>query len=67
MGLHGEQLEMMFELLGHAVANAIPYAPFAAGEILAFSDRALLSKQELAEIRKRVNEHLHTLGYLPAD
>ncbi|MCG6937380.1 MAG: hypothetical protein LJE83_04315 [Gammaproteobacteria bacterium] len=67
MGLHGELLEMMFELLGHAVANAIAYAPFAAGEILAFSDRALLSKQELAEIRKRVNEHLHTLGYLPAD
>ena len=66
MGLHGEALNKMFELLGHAVENSKAYAPYAAGEILASIDRTPHSKKEIAEIKKRVNEHLDILEYQSA-
>ncbi|MDT8283368.1 MAG: hypothetical protein RQ982_11265, partial [Gammaproteobacteria bacterium] len=36
LGLQGESLGKMFQLLEQAVANDLSYAPYAAGEILAF-------------------------------
>jgi len=58
MGLHGESLRKMFELLEQAVATGKPYAPFAAGEILALTDRTQHSDNEVAAIREQVNKHL---------
>jgi hypothetical protein len=65
MGLHGGRLRQMLDLLENAVENSIAYAPFAAGEILAFMDRAYHSKEEVADVKEQVSGHLQALGYGP--
>lgn len=62
LGLHGDDMERMFELLEMAAAEGIPYAPYAAGEIIAFTARAPFSDEALSEIRARVHEVLDTNG-----
>ncbi|MCG6938720.1 MAG: hypothetical protein LJE83_11210 [Gammaproteobacteria bacterium] len=66
LGLYGEHLNKMTELLRLAAGEGRPYAPFVAGEILAFIKRALHSKEDVTAIRRRVNEHLQLLEYRPA-
>lgn len=63
LGLHGENLSKMLELLKHAVHDGKPYAPFVAGEILTFIQRAVHTKKDVAEIRKYVREHLRMMAY----
>lgn len=58
MGLHGETLNKMLQLLEHAVTNGLSYAPYAAGEILAFINSAIHSKKQTEAIKKLVNQHL---------
>lgn len=65
MGLQGESLGRMFELLGQAVATSQPYALYAAGEILAFMGHANHSKKEMANIKEQVNKHLQVLECMP--
>jgi hypothetical protein len=65
MGLHGETLNKMIQLLEQAVANGLSYAPYAAGEILAFMARANHSKKQAENIKNLVNQHLQTIEYQP--
>ena len=65
MGLHGESLKKMFQLLERAVANGLSYAPYAAGEILAFIDRANHSKIQAEKIKNLVHQHLQAMEYQP--
>lgn len=65
LGLHGEHLNKMLNLLTSAVREDKPYAPFVAGEILAFTRRALHSNSDITNIRKQVNDHLQMLQYRP--
>jgi hypothetical protein len=65
MGLQGESLNKMFQLLEHAVTNGLSYAPYAAGEILAFVDRANHSKKQTESIKNLVNQHLLALELQP--
>jgi len=66
LGLYGECLKKMMELLRLAVGEGKPYAPFVAGDILAFIKRAPHSKEDVTAISRRVNEHLQLLEYRPA-
>jgi len=61
MGLHGESLNKMIQLLEQAVANGLSYAPYVAGEILAFIDSANHSKKQTEAIKNLVNQHLLTM------
>ncbi len=63
MGLQGESLDNMFQLLEQAVANGLSYAPYAAGEILAFTDRVDHSEEQAEDIKNLVNKHLRTMEY----
>jgi hypothetical protein len=63
MGLQGESLDKMLELLEQAVTTCESYAAYAAGEILAFMDRAYHNKQEAEIIRQRVHEHLQAMEH----
>ena len=63
MGLHGEPLEHMINLLGKATRENKSFAPYVAGEILAFMDRALHSKKEEKAIKKLVKEHIKLMDY----
>jgi len=65
MGLHDKSLNKMFLLLEHAVANGLAYAPYAAGEILAFIDRANHSKMQVENIKNKVDQHLRSMSYQP--
>jgi len=65
MGLQGESLNKMFQLLEQAVANGLSYAPYAAGEILAFVDRANHSKKQTEYIKNLVKQHLRAMEYQP--
>ncbi|MFW2373678.1 MAG: hypothetical protein ACN4GM_11205 [Gammaproteobacteria bacterium] len=65
MGLHGESLDKMFQLLEQAVADGLPYAPYAAGEILALIDREDFSEKEVKEMKNMVNKHLRTMEQQP--
>ena len=65
MGLHDKSLNKMFLLLEQAVANGLSYAPYAAGEILAFIDRANHSKKQVENIKNKVKQHLRSMEYQP--
>jgi hypothetical protein len=58
MGLHGDALNKMIELLEHSVASDYPYAAYLAGEILAFIKSANHSAMHAAEIKKLVDQNL---------
>jgi hypothetical protein len=66
MGLYGEPLEQMINLLGEATRKNKPFAPYMAGEILAFIDRALHSKKEVKSIKKLVKEHVALMDHQSA-
>jgi hypothetical protein len=61
MGLHGESLNKMFQLLERAVTKGLSYAPYAAGEILAFIDRANHSNKQAEYIKNQVDKHLSAI------
>lgn len=65
LGLHGERLDKMFKLLEQAVLTVEPYAPYAAGEILAFIERADYSKKETESIRQKVYGYLQSMEHEP--
>jgi len=65
LGLKGEPLIKMFCLLEHAVETCQPYATYAAGEILTFTQSAYHTEKEVTDIMNRVDENLQTLEYQP--
>jgi hypothetical protein len=56
----------MINLLGEATRENKSFAPYAAGEILAFMDRAHHSKKEVKAIKKLVKEHVELMDYQTA-
>lgn len=66
LGLKGQSLINMFRLLEHAVETSQPYAVYAAGEILTFTQSAYHTDKEVTDIMNRVDENLQTLEYQPA-
>lgn len=58
LGLRGAAVESMVVILEEAVAGGLPYAPYAAGEILALLDRSRYSPSEVGRLVARVEELL---------
>jgi hypothetical protein len=67
LGLHGESLDKMFQLLEQAAAKGLSYAPYAAGEILAFIGSANHSKEQIQKIKSMVDQYLHNTELQPAN
>lgn len=61
LGLHGESLNKMMQLLEQAVTNGLSYAPYLAGEILSFINSANHSKEQGENIKNLVNQQLLTM------
>lgn len=54
LGLDGEQLDLMLDLLAAAVESGAPYAPYVAAEIVACDCRVAHSKHEHDDVRLQV-------------
>ena len=54
LGLHGQSMEKMLGLLEEAVHEHLPYAPFAAGEILSLVNDAFYTHDEIEALTARV-------------
>ena len=61
LGLHGEDLQGMLELLEEAVAARSPYAAYAAGEIRGLINTELCSAHEVERALARVEAALASL------
>jgi hypothetical protein len=65
MGLQEESLEKMFQLLEQAVEKGFSYAPYVAGEILAFTDSVDNSEKQSEGIKNLVNKQLRNMELQP--
>jgi len=65
LGLKGKALSKMFELLEHAVTTSQPYAAHAIGEILSSIESTYHTREEIKDIKWRVNKYLQTLERAP--
>ena len=65
LGLHGESLNEMLHLFERAAENGLSYEPYAAGEVLAFMDRAIHSKEKIKSIKSLLRQQLHAMESQP--